>query len=97
MRYLLIIATILLIAEYSNIPGLFKETGTDLIIACDDTETEEEKKTEKDSKKFKSEKLNYHFDYIVLLTLLTQQKRCLQSAGLCLKGHCAVIDQPPEV
>ena len=69
----------------------------DVVMNCDDTESEEEKKTEKeDTKKFKSEKLNWYFDYTVQLTFFTQQKRDAHHAGACLKGHCAVIDQPPE-
>lgn len=95
MRFLILIAAILLIAEYSNIPGLMNITGSDIVVGCEDTEPEEEKKTEKETKKFQSER-HYYFDYTALLTFLAQQKRHLQSSGLCLKGHCPLIDQPPE-
>ncbi|THU41624.1 hypothetical protein FAM09_05870 [Niastella caeni] len=94
MRFLLVIAAILLFAEYSNLDQLFNLTEVEIVIFCDDPESEEENKSEKDFKKFK--KHHYNFDYASLLTFLNEQKKHLRKSGLCLKGHCALIDQPPE-
>jgi hypothetical protein len=96
MRFLFVIAAILLFAEYSNLGQLFNLTEVDTVILCDDPESEEENKSEKDFKKFKFDKHHYNFDYTSLLTFIAEQKRYLQKSGLCLKGHCALIDQPPE-
>jgi hypothetical protein len=96
MRFILVIATILLFAEYSNLGQLFNLTETETVVLCDDSESEEENKSEKDFKKFKFEKHHYDFDYSSLLTFIAEQKKYFHKSGLCLKGHCALIDQPPE-
>jgi hypothetical protein len=94
MRFLLVISTILLFFEYSNLVQFFSFTDADVVVLCYDCESEEEKKTEKDPKKF--DKLYYSYAYSSLLTFLSQHKGSAHKAGLCMKGHCAIIDQPPE-
>lgn len=96
MRFLLVIAVILLFAEYSNLNQLFNLTEVEIVLFCEDPESEEENKSEKDVKKFKFDKHHYNFDYASLLTFLAEQKKYNHKSGLCLKGHCALIDQPPE-
>jgi hypothetical protein len=96
MRFLLVIALLLLFAEYSNLIPLFNLTEVETIVLCEDSESEEENKSEKDSKKFKFDKHHYNFDYACLFTYIDEQRKHLHTSGLCLKGHCALIDQPPE-
>jgi hypothetical protein len=96
MRLFIIIAAILLFAEYSNLNQLFNLAEEETIWFCEETESEEENKSEKDSKKIKFDKHFYHFDYANLLIFVAEQKKCHHKSGLCLKGHCALIDQPPE-
>jgi hypothetical protein len=96
MRFLLVIAMLLLFAEYANLVQLFNLTEVETIVLCDESESEEETKSEKDSKKFKCDKHHYNFDYASLFTYIDEQRKHLHKAGLCLKGHCALIDQPPE-
>src|SRR5688500_9402554 len=96
MRFLLVIAAILLFAAYSNLIQLSNLTEMEMFMLCDDTESEEENKSEKEFKKFKYDKHHYNFDYANLLTLIAEQNKFLHKSGLCLKGHCALIDQPPE-
>lgn len=96
MRFFVIIAAILLFAEYSNLNQLFNVAEVETVLFCDEAESEEENKSEKDSKKFKLDKHFYHFDYSILLISVDVQRKYLHKAGLCLKGHCALIDQPPE-
>lgn len=96
MRFLLVIATILLFAEYSNLGQLLNLTEVETVVLNEDSESEEENKSEKDFKKFKFDKHHYNFDYGSQLTFLAEQKKYLHKSGLCLKGHCALIDQPPE-
>lgn len=94
MRFLLIISTILLFFEYSNLVQFFSFTDADTVVLCYDCESEEEKKTEKDPKKF--DKHYYYYVYSNLLTFWLQHRNAAHRAGLCMKGHCALIDQPPE-
>lgn len=96
MRFLLVIAVIMLFAEYSNLNQLFNLTEVEIVLFCEDPESEEENKSEKEFKKFKFDKHHYNFDYASLLTFLAEQKKYNHKSGLCLKGHCALIDQPPE-
>lgn len=96
MRFLLVIAVIMLFAEYSNPNQLFNLTEVEIVLFCEDPESEEENKSEKEFKKFKFDKHHYNFDYASLLTFLAEQKKYNHKSGLCLKGHCALIDQPPE-
>jgi hypothetical protein len=96
MRYLLVIAATLLFAAYSNLIQLSNLAEMETFILCDNTESEEENKSEKEFRKFKYDKHNYNFDYAILLTFIAEQKKYLQQSGLCLKGHCDLIDQPPK-
>lgn len=96
MRFILVIAAILLFAEYSNLIQLTNLTEVETFIFCDEPESEEENKSEKEFKKFKFDKHHYNFDYASLLIFIAEQKKNLHKSGLCLKGHCALIDQPPE-
>jgi hypothetical protein len=96
MRFSLIIATLLLFAVYSNLIQLSNLTEVASFMLSDESEPEEENKSEKDFKKYKFDKQHYYFDYSPLLSLITEQGKSLQRSGLCLKGHCALIDQPPE-
>lgn len=96
MRFILVIAAILLFAEYSNLIQLTNLTEVETFIFCDDSESEEENKSEKEFKKFKFDKHHYNFDYANLLFFIAEQSKHLHKSGLCLKGHCALIDQPPE-
>lgn len=94
MRFLLVIATILLFAGYSNLGQLFNLPEVETVVLCDDPESEEENKSEKEVKKFY--KHHHNFDYAILFTFIAEQKKYLHKSSLCLKGHCALIDQPPE-
>jgi hypothetical protein len=96
MRFILVIAILLLFAEYSNLDQLFNLTE-ETVVFCIDPESEEENKSEKeDFKKFKGEKHHYNFDFASLYIFIGEQKKYHHKSGLCLKGHCALIDQPPE-
>jgi hypothetical protein len=92
MRYILLIVSIMLVFEHSNFIQLFISTDTGIVLLCHDCE--EEKKTEKEPRKF--DKLHYYFVYTSPFIFLSHQKRSQHKAGLCMKGHCALIDQPPE-
>jgi hypothetical protein len=96
MRFLLVIAATLLFAAYSNLVQLFILTEVETVVMCEDSESEEETKSEKDFKKYKCDKHHYDFDYTNLLTLIAEQNKHLHKSGLCLKGHCVLLDQPPE-
>ena len=96
MRFLFVIAAILLFAEYSNLIQLTNLTEKEIFVLCDESESEEENKSEKEFKKFKCDKHHYNFEYANLLTLIAEQNKYFHKSGLCLKGHCALIDQPPE-
>lgn len=96
MRFSLIIASLLLFAVYSNLVQLSILTEVETFILCDESESEEENKSEKEFKKYKFDKHYYNFDYSTLLSLITEQGKSHHKSGLCLKGHCALIDQPPE-
>jgi hypothetical protein len=97
MRFLLVIAALLLFAEYSNLIQLTNLTDVEAFIFCEESESEEENKSEKEFKKFKFDTHHYNFDYTNLLFFIAQQRKHLHKTGLCLKGHCALIDQPPEI
>ncbi|WP_133054514.1 hypothetical protein [Niastella populi] len=96
MRFFVIIAAILLFAEYSNLNQLFNVAEMETVLFCEEAESEEENKQEKDNKKCKFDKHFYYFDYSGLLISIAEQKQSFHRSGLCLKGHCALIDQPPE-
>jgi hypothetical protein len=96
MRFFVIIAAILLFAEYSNLNQLFKVAEVEIVLFCEESESEEENKQEKENKKFKFDKHCYYFDYSNLLIFVAEHNRFFHKSGLCLKGHCALIDQPPE-
>jgi hypothetical protein len=93
MRILLIIVTILLLAECSNLIQVFNITEAEMVFLSD-SETEEEKKTEKDLKKY--DKFHSYFEYAILMEFFAWQKRIHHPEGLCLKGHCPLFDQPPK-
>jgi hypothetical protein len=96
MRIFIIIAALLLFAEYSNLNQLFNIAEMETVLFCEETESEEENKSEKDFKKYKLDKHCYFVDFSSLLFYIAEQRYWLQKSGLCLKGHCALIDQPPE-
>jgi hypothetical protein len=96
MRFLLVIATLLLFIEYSNLVHLLKWNTADQLIFYCDPETEEENKTEKEFKQFKSDKHHYYYAFDALLSSLTKEGACLYNMGFCQKGHSPLIDQPPE-
>jgi hypothetical protein len=96
MRFLFVIAAFLLFAAYSKLARLDNLTEVVAFILAEDAESEEENKSEKDEKKNKFDKHPYNFDCSSLLTSIENQRRYLHKSDLCLKGHCALIDQPPE-
>ena len=97
MRFILVIAALLLFAEYSNLDQLLNLTEVETVLFVEELpESEEENKSEKEFKKFKFDKHHYSFDYTNLLIFIAEQRKHLHRSGLCLKGHCALIDQPPE-
>lgn len=97
MRFLLVIASLLLFVEYSNLVHLLQWNTEGQIIFYYDPESEEENKTEKEVKPFKSDKHHYYFTYDAVLTCFTKTGACLYNMGFCQKGHSPLIDQPPEV
>ncbi|WP_205508465.1 hypothetical protein [Longitalea arenae] len=96
MRLFLVIATLLLFAAYSNLIQLADLTEVATFVLCEEPEPEEDK-SEKEYKKYKFDKHSNAFDCPFLLTYLSNQIKYFHRSGLCLKGHCALIDQPPEV
>ena len=70
MRFIIVIAAILLFAEYSNLIQLTNLTEVETFVFCDDSESEEENKSEKEFKKFKFDKHHYNFDYANLLIFI---------------------------
>lgn len=96
MRLLLVIATLLLFTAYSNLIQFSDLTEVATFILCEEPESEEENKSEKDYKKYKFDKHPHSFDCLSLLIYISNQIKYFHKSGLCLKGHCALIDQPPE-
>ena len=96
MRFLLAIAALLLFAAYSNLAPLGNLTEVVTFILIEEAEPEEENKSEKDYKNNKFDKHLYHCDCSSLLPFIEKQRSYLHKSGICLKGHCALIDQPPE-
>lgn len=97
MRLLLVIAALLLFAGYSNLIQLSDLTEVATFILCEESsESEEDNKSEKDYKKNKFDKHPYSYDCPSLLIFISNQIKYFHKSGLCLKGHCALIDQPPE-
>jgi hypothetical protein len=97
MRLLLVIGTLLLFTGFSNLIQLSELTEVVTFIWCEESESEEDNKSEKDYKKNKFDKHPHSFDCPSLLIYISNQIKYFHQSGLCLKGHCALIDQPPEV
>jgi hypothetical protein len=95
MRFLLAITILLLFAAFSNLARLDNLTEVVTFILTEEAESEEENRSEKDYKKNTFDKPLY-YDCFSLLTFIEKQRRYLHKTGLCLKGHCALIDQPPK-
>lgn len=95
MKALLIIAGLVLFAESINLFQLVHLTTiTETSDFYFDPEAEEEKKAEPETKKF--DKQHHYLEYDFLLSFLVHQGSFAHHAGLCLKGHCAIIEQPPD-
>ncbi|WP_207511531.1 hypothetical protein [Longitalea luteola] len=97
MRYLLVIAALLLFAGYSNLIQLSDLTEVATFMVCEEPESEEDNKSEKEFKKNKFDKHPHSYDCPFLLNFISSQIKYFHKSGLCLKGHCALIDQPPEL
>ena len=96
MRFLFAITALLLFAAYSNLARLGNLTEVVTFILTEEAESEEENRSDKDYPKNKFDKHPYNYDCSPLLTFPDKQRRYIPKSGLCLKGHCALIDQPPE-
>ena len=96
MKALLIITGLVLFAESINLFQLFHLTTiTETSNFYFDPEAEEEKKAEPEGKKI--EKQHHFLEYSFLSCFLLDLETFSHQAGLCMKGHCAIIDQPPEL
>lgn len=95
MRLIFIIAAMLLFTRVTNLVQLTCVMDPDAVAMLYDNESEEDKKTEPDGKKL--DKQLHNLEYTVYLCTYIDQQRNFTSTGLCMKGHCPLLDQPPEM
>jgi hypothetical protein len=94
VRFLFVIAAVFLLARITCLVQLSMFNGPDAFFLYCDHESEEDKKTEPYEKKF--DKQLQYVEYAVHQNSYIFQQKNNFHPGLCMKGHCPVLDQPPE-